>query len=193
MAHAQLGRPGSRGFGPVDNGRVNPIHRDLGRRGRAASLRASRRIPTRWIGRSVLAGAASRCHLMSGSGHGRLLGRWSCRACPSRAWCRPVGRTRCNCLCGRTRIVGASSADMSSRASCRTRPSVGNASRNSAFDPQPSVHPDDSQGPHLEMHGFLVTRWAGEPVNAATEEQDDPRWFRPSDLATSGWPIQKRC
>ena len=37
--------------------------------------------------------------------------------------------------------------------------------------------------PTLEMHAFLVTRWEGEPVNAATEEHDDFRWFRPSDLA----------
>jgi 8-oxo-dGTP diphosphatase len=35
----------------------------------------------------------------------------------------------------------------------------------------------------LELHGFLVTRWDGEPVNAAPEEHDDLRWFRPSDLA----------
>jgi 8-oxo-dGTP pyrophosphatase MutT (NUDIX family) len=33
------------------------------------------------------------------------------------------------------------------------------------------------------MHAFLVTRWEGEPVNAAPEEHDDLRWFRPSDLA----------
>ncbi|MDE9365594.1 NUDIX domain-containing protein [Luteipulveratus sp. YIM 133132] len=35
----------------------------------------------------------------------------------------------------------------------------------------------------LRMHGFLVTRWDGEPVNAAPEEHDDLRWFRPGDLA----------
>jgi 8-oxo-dGTP diphosphatase len=35
----------------------------------------------------------------------------------------------------------------------------------------------------LDMHAFLVTRWEGEPVNAAPEEHDDLRWFRPSDLA----------
>jgi 8-oxo-dGTP diphosphatase len=35
----------------------------------------------------------------------------------------------------------------------------------------------------LDMHAFLVTRWQGEPVNAAPEEHDDLRWFRPSDLA----------
>lgn len=38
--------------------------------------------------------------------------------------------------------------------------------------------------PTLEMHAFLVTRWDGEPVNAAPEEHDDLRWFRPSDLAS---------
>ena len=37
--------------------------------------------------------------------------------------------------------------------------------------------------PTLDMHAFLVTRWDGEPVNAAPEEHDDLRWFRPSDLA----------
>jgi 8-oxo-dGTP diphosphatase len=36
--------------------------------------------------------------------------------------------------------------------------------------------------PALDMHAFLVTRWDGEPVNAAPEEHDDLRWFRPSDL-----------
>lgn len=37
--------------------------------------------------------------------------------------------------------------------------------------------------PTLEMHAFLVTRWDGEPVNAAPEEHDDLGWFRPGDLA----------
>ena len=37
--------------------------------------------------------------------------------------------------------------------------------------------------PTLDVHAFLVTRWEGEPVNAAPEEHDDLRWFRPSDLA----------
>ena len=37
--------------------------------------------------------------------------------------------------------------------------------------------------PTLDIHAFLVTRWEGEPVNAAPEEHDDLRWFRPSDLA----------
>ncbi len=36
--------------------------------------------------------------------------------------------------------------------------------------------------PTLEVHAFLVTRWEGEPVNAAPEEHDDLRWFRPGDL-----------
>ena len=35
----------------------------------------------------------------------------------------------------------------------------------------------------LDMHGFLVTRWDGEPVNASPEEHDDLRWFRSNDLA----------
>jgi len=37
--------------------------------------------------------------------------------------------------------------------------------------------------PTLEVHAFLVTCWDGEPVNAAPEEHDDLRWFRPSELA----------
>jgi 8-oxo-dGTP diphosphatase len=37
--------------------------------------------------------------------------------------------------------------------------------------------------PTLDMRAFLVTRWDGEPVNAAPEEHDDLRWFRPSELA----------
>ena len=37
--------------------------------------------------------------------------------------------------------------------------------------------------PTLDMHAFLVTRWEGEPVNAAPGEHDDLRWFRSRDLA----------
>ncbi|GAA1708537.1 hypothetical protein GCM10009745_65470 [Kribbella yunnanensis] len=37
--------------------------------------------------------------------------------------------------------------------------------------------------PTLAVHAFLITRWNGEPVNAAPDEHDDLRWFRPSDLA----------
>lgn len=37
--------------------------------------------------------------------------------------------------------------------------------------------------PALDAHAFLVTQWEGEAVNAAPEEHDDLRWFRPSDLA----------
>jgi 8-oxo-dGTP diphosphatase len=36
--------------------------------------------------------------------------------------------------------------------------------------------------PNLAVHAFLVTRWDGEPVNAAPEEHDDLRWFRPEEL-----------
>ena len=35
----------------------------------------------------------------------------------------------------------------------------------------------------LELHAYLVTRWDGEPVNAAPEEHDDLRWFWPTELA----------
>lgn len=37
--------------------------------------------------------------------------------------------------------------------------------------------------PALEKHAFLVTRWDGDPVNAAPEEHDDLRWFGPGALA----------
>lgn len=37
--------------------------------------------------------------------------------------------------------------------------------------------------PALVMHAFVVTRWQGDPVNAAQDEHDDLRWFRPSELA----------
>jgi 8-oxo-dGTP diphosphatase len=49
------------------------------------------------------------------------------------------------------------------------------------YDPTPI--PMTVSDPTLDMHAFLVTRWEGEPVNAAPEEHDDLRWFRPSDLA----------
>ena len=48
-------------------------------------------------------------------------------------------------------------------------------------DPVPI--PRTISDPALEMHTFVVTRWDGEPVNAAPEEHDDLRWFRPSELA----------
>jgi 8-oxo-dGTP diphosphatase len=48
-------------------------------------------------------------------------------------------------------------------------------------DPRPV--PMTISDPTLDMHGFLVTRWDGQPVNAEPEEHDDLRWFRPSDLA----------
>lgn len=37
--------------------------------------------------------------------------------------------------------------------------------------------------PALDLRAFLVTRWDGEPVNAAPDEHDDLRWFRPTELA----------
>ncbi len=48
-------------------------------------------------------------------------------------------------------------------------------------DPRPI--PMTIGDPTLDMHAFLVTRWEGEPVNAAPEEHDDLGWFRPSELA----------
>jgi 8-oxo-dGTP pyrophosphatase MutT (NUDIX family) len=47
-------------------------------------------------------------------------------------------------------------------------------------DPVPI--PMTGSDPTLDLHAFLVTRWDGEPANAAPEEHDDLRWFRPSDL-----------
>jgi 8-oxo-dGTP pyrophosphatase MutT (NUDIX family) len=35
----------------------------------------------------------------------------------------------------------------------------------------------------LDMRGFLVTHWEGEPVIAEPGEHDDLRWFRPGELA----------
>jgi 8-oxo-dGTP pyrophosphatase MutT (NUDIX family) len=43
--------------------------------------------------------------------------------------------------------------------------------------------PMTASDPTLDVHAFVVTRWDGEPVNAAPEEHDDLRWFRPGDLA----------
>ncbi len=37
--------------------------------------------------------------------------------------------------------------------------------------------------PALDLHAFVVTRWDGEPVNAAPDEHDDLGWFLPEDLA----------
>jgi mutator protein MutT len=48
-------------------------------------------------------------------------------------------------------------------------------------DPRPMPLAYDD--PSLDIHAFLVTRWDGEPVNAAPEEHDDLRWFRPDELA----------
>ncbi|HEY3337628.1 MAG TPA: NUDIX hydrolase [Propionicimonas sp.] len=35
----------------------------------------------------------------------------------------------------------------------------------------------------LDKHEFLVTRWEGEPFDAAPAEHDDLRWFDPGELA----------
>ena len=48
-------------------------------------------------------------------------------------------------------------------------------------DPRPI--PMTVSDPTLDVHAFVVTRWEGEPFNAAPDEHDDLRWFRPGDLA----------
>ncbi|MGA8246813.1 MAG: NUDIX domain-containing protein [Nocardioides sp.] len=47
----------------------------------------------------------------------------------------------------------------------------------------PAPFPMTVGDPTLDVHAFLVTRWEGEPVNAAPEEHDAVGWFRPGDLA----------
>ena len=48
------------------------------------------------------------------------------------------------------------------------------------IDPQPI--PLSIADPTLDMHAFLITRWAGEPVNVAADEHDDLRWFGSAEL-----------
>ena len=48
-------------------------------------------------------------------------------------------------------------------------------------DPRPM--PMTFSDPSLEMHAFVIRRWDGDPGNAAPEEHDDLRWFRPAELA----------
>ena len=47
----------------------------------------------------------------------------------------------------------------------------------------PRLIPITVSDPTLDVHAFLIRRWEGEPINAAPEEHDELRWFRPSDLA----------
>ena len=47
----------------------------------------------------------------------------------------------------------------------------------------PKRIPMKGSDPTLELHSFVVTRWDGEPTNAAPEEHDDLRWFRAGELA----------
>jgi 8-oxo-dGTP pyrophosphatase MutT (NUDIX family) len=48
-------------------------------------------------------------------------------------------------------------------------------------DPRPM--PMAFTDPSIEMHAFVIRRWDGNPINAAPEEHDDLRWFRPAELA----------
>lgn len=47
----------------------------------------------------------------------------------------------------------------------------------------PTPFPMAVEDPALDVFAFLVTRWEGEPLNAAPEEHDELRWFRPEELA----------
>ncbi|WP_427893140.1 NUDIX domain-containing protein [Kribbella sp. GL6] len=49
---------------------------------------------------------------------------------------------------------------------------------------QPLPVPYKVADPKLDMRAFLVSRWDGEPVNAAPDEHDDLAWFRPDQLET---------
>lgn len=40
----------------------------------------------------------------------------------------------------------------------------------------------DFPDPTIDMHGFVVTDWVGEPANVAPEEHDDLRWFSRDEL-----------
>lgn len=48
------------------------------------------------------------------------------------------------------------------------------------FDPQP--FPLAFNDPGIAMHGFVVTRWSGEPINAAPDEHDGLGWFGPDEV-----------
>jgi 8-oxo-dGTP pyrophosphatase MutT (NUDIX family) len=47
-------------------------------------------------------------------------------------------------------------------------------------DPRPM--PMAFTDPSIEMHAFVIRSWDGSPVNAAPDEHDDLRWFRPAEL-----------
>lgn len=49
------------------------------------------------------------------------------------------------------------------------------------IDPRPI--PMRTEDPAIDMYGFLVTKWSGEPANLAPEEHDDLRWFSPDEVA----------
>lgn len=46
----------------------------------------------------------------------------------------------------------------------------------------PVAIPFTNSDPGLDIRAFLVTKWEGEPVNAAPGEHDDRHWFRASEL-----------
>lgn len=41
----------------------------------------------------------------------------------------------------------------------------------------------NASDPNLTMTAFVVSRWRGEPTNAAPDEHDDLRWFTPDEVA----------
>lgn len=47
-------------------------------------------------------------------------------------------------------------------------------------DPQPFTM--SFSDPEIAMHAFVVTRWSGEPINAAPDEHDGLGWFGPDEV-----------
>ena len=45
--------------------------------------------------------------------------------------------------------------------------------------------------PAQDIHAFRITRWQGEPGNAAPDEHDDVRWFSPTEL--TGLKLPPSC
>lgn len=48
-------------------------------------------------------------------------------------------------------------------------------------EPKPIEMP--FQPPQVNLHGFLVTKWDGDPVNMEPDEHDGLAWFAPEELS----------